>query len=183
MYGPSCGTESRPGASFYHTCGQDARAGQPIAPPGMPAGGQTYVGYAGFWKRFAAWIIDTIITTVVFSVLRLIVLASFGDIDDSTGGAVVAAYAVNFIGQWLYYAGMESSVKRATLGKMALSISVTDVDGRRITFMRATGRYFGKIISGLILLIGYLMVAWTEKKQGLHDKMAGTLVVNKPQGA
>ena len=76
---------------------------------------------------------------------------------------------------------MESSVKRATLGKMALGIAVTDVDGRRITFMRATGRHFAKMISGLILLIGYLMAAWTKKKQGLHDILAGTLVVNKPK--
>ena len=150
----------------------------------MPhADGQTRVGYASFWKRFAAWIIDAIITTVAFSILQLIVLASLGDVDDSTGGAVATAYAASFIGQWLYYAGMESSVKRATLGKMVLGIAVTDVDGRRITFMRATGRHFAKMISGLILLIGYLMAAWTKKKQGLHDILAGTLVVNKPKGA
>jgi uncharacterized RDD family membrane protein YckC len=62
---------------------------------------------------------------------------------------------------------------------MALGIKVTDLSGERIGFGKATGRYFGKIISGLILLIGYIMVAFTEKKQGLHDMMAGCLVVSK----
>jgi uncharacterized RDD family membrane protein YckC len=72
---------------------------------------------------------------------------------------------------------MESSPKQGTLGKMALGIVVTDMDSRRISFGRATGRYFAKILSGLILGIGFLMVAFTEKKQGLHDILAGTLVV------
>ncbi len=74
---------------------------------------------------------------------------------------------------------MESSPTQATLGKMALGIKVTDLAGKRVGFGKATGRYFGKIISALILLIGFIMVAFTEKKQGLHDKMAGCLVVNK----
>jgi len=80
---------------------------------------------------------------------------------------------------WLYFAMMESSSTQGTLGKMALGIKVTDLNGGQIGFGKATGRYFGKIISALILLIGYIMVAFTEKKQGLHDMMAGCLVVNK----
>lgn len=72
---------------------------------------------------------------------------------------------------------MESSAKQATLGKMALGIVVTDLEGARIGFGRATGRYFAKILSGLILGIGFLMAAFTERKQGLHDIIAGTLVV------
>jgi uncharacterized RDD family membrane protein YckC len=60
---------------------------------------------------------------------------------------------------------------------MALGIRVTDLDGGRISFGRATGRYFGKILSGLILGIGFLMAAFTERKQALHDLLAGTLVV------
>ncbi len=81
--------------------------------------------------------------------------------------------------QWLYFALMESSVKQGTLGKMALGIIVTDANGNRISFGRATGRYFGKIISGAILCIGYIMAGFTEKKQALHDMIAGCLVVNK----
>ena len=81
------------------------------------------------------------------------------------------------VAQWLYFALMESSSKQATLGKMALGIRVTDVNGNRIGFGRATGRHFAKILSGLILGIGFLMAAFTEKKQALHDMIAGTLVV------
>ncbi len=62
---------------------------------------------------------------------------------------------------------------------MALGIKVTDLNGHRIGFGKATGRYFGKIISAMILFIGFLMIGFTKKKQGLHDMMAGCLVVNK----
>ena len=78
---------------------------------------------------------------------------------------------------WLYFALMESSANQATLGKMAIGIKVTDMSGRRIGFGQATGRYFGKILSSMILLIGYIMAAFTEKKQALHDMLAGCLVV------
>jgi uncharacterized RDD family membrane protein YckC len=90
----------------------------------------------------------------------------------------MAILAVMIVG-WLYYALMESSVNQATLGKMALGIKVTDLDGNRISFGRATGRYFGKIVSGMILYIGFIMAGFTEKKQALHDIMASCLVVNK----
>ena len=72
---------------------------------------------------------------------------------------------------------MESSHLQATLGKMALSLQVTDLEGRRITFAKATGRFFAKYLSVLTLGIGYLMAAFTERKQALHDIIAGTLVV------
>ena len=78
---------------------------------------------------------------------------------------------------WLYFALLESSPKQATLGKMALGIKVTDLDGNRISFGRATGRFFAKIISGVILMIGYIMAAFTAKKQALHDIIASTLVI------
>ncbi|MGC4090180.1 MAG: RDD family protein [Polyangiaceae bacterium] len=77
---------------------------------------------------------------------------------------------------WLYFAIMESSPRQATVGKLALGLAVTDENGRRIGFGRATGRYFAKIISSIILLIGFMMVGWTARKQGLHDLIAGTLV-------
>lgn len=73
----------------------------------------------------------------------------------------------------------ESSPKQATLGKQALGIYVTDLDGNQITFLKATLRYFAKILSTLILFIGYIMVAFTEKRQGLHDMIAGTLVLKR----
>ena len=80
---------------------------------------------------------------------------------------------------WLYYALLESSAWQATLGKKALGLEVTDMQGARISFGRATGRFFAKIISSIILCIGFIMIGFTEKKQGLHDMIAGTLVIRK----
>jgi uncharacterized RDD family membrane protein YckC len=121
--------------------------------------------YGGFWVRVVAAIIDGIILGVVQFILNQI-------IDDT---AVLSL--VNLVVGWLYYSGMESSSRQATLGKMALGLAVTDLNGNRISFGRATGRYFAKVISALILLIGFIMVAFTEKKQGLHDMIASTLVI------
>jgi uncharacterized RDD family membrane protein YckC len=79
-------------------------------------------------------------------------------------------------GSWLYEAFMESSSYQATLGKMIFGMKVTDLNGNRISFERATGRHFAKWLSAMILFIGYIMVGFTERKQGLHDLLAGTLV-------
>ena len=78
---------------------------------------------------------------------------------------------------WLYYVFLESGMAQATLGKGAMGLKVITTDGQRISFGQASGRYFGKILSAIILLIGYLMMIWDGKKQTLHDKIANTLVV------
>lgn len=78
---------------------------------------------------------------------------------------------------------MENSPIQATLGKIVVSIVVTDMKGARISFSRATLRYLSKILSQVLFYGGYAMVAFTEKKQGLHDKIAGTLVLMKDQKA
>ena len=80
---------------------------------------------------------------------------------------------------WLYYALFESSKYGGTLGKMAVGIKVTDIEGRRVSFARATGRYFARIVTNMTLLIGYIMAGFTEKKQALHDILANCLVVKK----
>ena len=80
---------------------------------------------------------------------------------------------------WLYSAAYESSFRQATLGKMAVRIKVTDMNGQKINFGKATIRYFGKFVSAIIIYIGYIMVVWDKKKQALHDKMAGTLVYER----
>jgi len=80
---------------------------------------------------------------------------------------------------WLYCALLESGAGQATIGKRALGIKVTDADGNRISFGRATGRHFAKIISAMTIFIGYLMVLWDSRRQALHDKIAETLVVMK----
>jgi uncharacterized RDD family membrane protein YckC len=82
-------------------------------------------------------------------------------------------------GSWLYEAFMESSSYQATLGKMIFGMKVTDLNGNRISFERATGRHFAKWLSAMIFCIGYIMVGFTERKQGLHDLLAGTLVLRK----
>jgi len=84
----------------------------------------------------------------------------------------------NIVAQWLYYALQESGPRQATLGKRALDIKVTNEQGGRISFGQATGRHFGKYLSMLILFIGYLMMLWDDRSQTLHDKMAGTFVVD-----
>jgi uncharacterized RDD family membrane protein YckC len=130
--------------------------------------------YAGFWRRVAAWILDIIVLGIVTAPLNL----AFGDGAGSDSMAYSPeAQSISTALGWLYFALMESSTKQATLGKMALGITVTDLEGRRIGFGKATGRYFAKILSALILFIGFLMVAFTARKQGLHDILAGTLVV------
>ena len=90
------------------------------------------------------------------------------------GGGILAVLTI--AASWLYEALMESSSYQATLGKMIFGMKVTDLYGNRISFARATGRHFAKILSGMILCIGFIMVGFTERKQGLHDLIAGTLV-------
>ena len=164
MYCPKCGAANADQASFCERCGANLKSGGQEAKPVstvMPSA----VTYAGFWKRFGAIIIDGLIVGAATCILFVVSWGLFSPVLIVTG--------------WLYFALMESSAKQATLGKMALGIVVTDMGGKRLSFGRATGRFFGRIISGLILGIGYLMIAFTEKKQGLHDMIANTLVINK----
>jgi uncharacterized RDD family membrane protein YckC len=154
----------------------------PYAPPTAPVvrGEEIALArpYAGFWKRFAAFLIDNLVIAVPLFIVAFIV-GFFEGLGGGTGKVAEGiANLLGFLGSWVYFALMESSAKQATLGKMALGIMVTDLDGNRISFGRATGRYFAKIVSGVILLIGYFMAGWTQRKQGLHDMMAGTLVVD-----
>jgi uncharacterized RDD family membrane protein YckC len=122
--------------------------------------------YAGFWKRFLAYLIDAIILGAIGGILTM-------QMDDT------AASSVTTIIGWLYFAGLESSARQATLGKSVLGIYVTDLDGNRISVLRATGRYFAKFISAIILMIGFIMAAFTPRKQALHDMIASTLVLDR----
>ncbi|GIM44478.1 hypothetical protein DNHGIG_00270 [Collibacillus ludicampi] len=141
--------------------------------------------YAGFWLRFVAYLIDAILLWVCSFILSFIFgvsaigMAALTHDPNTTLGPLMLYEWILFVGTWLYFALMESSTKQGTLGKMALGLRVTELNGQRITFGRATGRYFAKIISSILFLIGYLLAGWTKKKQGLHDMIAGTLVVRK----
>lgn len=121
--------------------------------------------YGGFWERFAAAFIDVLIVTIPNFAIKF-VLGNSGE-----------SYLITLVIDWLYYSLQESGSNQATIGKKAMGLVVTSTTGDRISFGQATGRYFGKIISAFILLIGYLMMIWDSKKQTLHDKMANTLVI------
>lgn len=157
-----------------------------------------HLQYAGFWKRFAAYIIDSIIVGMGSVVLLIPLLAAIGlgvfsmndvnpyyDSETAVGFllAMLAGYVLLIAGVmvagWLYFALMESSGQQGTLGKMAVGIKVTEMNGNRVTFARATGRYFAKFISSLTIGIGYAMAGFTQQKQALHDIIAGCLVINK----
>ncbi len=129
--------------------------------------------YAGFWRRLVAFLIDYVITAVPSWIGITILSVAMGE----TG--YLFGCVLGTIGCWLYYALFESSSKQATLGKLALGIKVTDLNGLRASFAKATGRHFAKILSGLILGIGYIMAGFTTKKQALHDQVAGCLVVQQ----
>jgi len=190
MYCHKCGAPNDDQAAFCDKCGatlQKPSTATTASAPTYPAA----VQYAGFWRRVLASIIDGLIVGAVQAVIQFILMGvgviATSDLQAGPGTAEYRHYmaviwilgAVMFVAQILYFAIMESSSKQATLGKMVLGIVVTDIDGKRVSFGRAIGRNLGKIISIIILLIGYFMIAFTKKKQGLHDIMANCLVVVK----
>jgi uncharacterized RDD family membrane protein YckC len=167
----------------------------PVVPSsygGVQFGG---VAYAGFWLRFVAFLIDGVVALVAFVILLIplfiltgagAVLSKIGsdeDMSDNVGAALGFGFILGFIGiilvvSWLYYALSESSAWQATLGKKMLNLKVTDMSGQPISFGRASGRFFARIITKLIPLgIGYILAGFTEKKQAIHDMIASCLVL------
>ena len=140
--------------------------------------------YAGFWKRFFALLIDTLISGLFGFIIGLVLgiaLVVFG-VSPAALNDPAAQAGFNIFGFVIgvsYCVLMESSKFQGTIGKLALGIKVTDLEGNQIGFAKALGRYFGKFVSGIIFGIGFLMVAFTERKQGLHDSISGCLVANK----
>lgn len=170
----------------------------PPIPPPIAAGSSAVLPlpYGGFWQRFAAYLIDGLILGIPFAITFAVLIFMFGglgvmmhrtppadprDVMALLGPLFLVFWLALFINlaiQWLYFASMESSSRQATIGKAAMSLRVTNYEGRRISFGHATGRFFSKLVSGLIpFAIGYIMAAFTEKKQALHDLLAGTLVL------
>ena len=147
------------------------------------------VAYAGFWLRFFAYLIDSILLGAVIGIgiflplfggtLRTFSADSPWELYTSMARPLVALRMLGLMASWIYFAALESSAWQATLGKKALGLKVTDLAGNRITFARASGRFFGKILSGMILFIGFLMAGFTERKQALHDILAGCLVLRQ----
>jgi uncharacterized RDD family membrane protein YckC len=154
------------------------------------------VEYAGFWLRFLAFLIDNAVMGIglVLILIPLIFLTGLGgfigeihpdeDMNDvgifMLFGLLFLAATVSLLWTWLYHALMESSEWQATVGKRLLGLVVTDMAGRRVSFGRATGRHFAKIITNMVpAFIGYIMTGFTEKKQALHDMIAGCLVLRR----
>ena len=163
MFCPKCGKQNDNRAAIY--C---QGCGAPLAQRTATAAVSETGSYAGFWLRFVALIIDLIIISVGAG---LVASATLG-----------AGFFLGIFGPWLYEAFMLSSEWQATVGKRAMSIVVTGYDGGRISFARATGRHFAKYISACLLGIGFIMAAFTERKQALHDMIAETLVVKRTPG-
>jgi len=194
-----CGTANAPGGLFCSNCGASMNPAAAAVPtpgagtaygaqgagyPSVPAYPMAGARYGGFWIRVVAAIVDAILVRVVVTPIGLVFggMSWLGGMEGGLphagialiGGGITALLVI--AAGWLYEAFLESSSYQATLGKMIFGMKVTDLEGNRISFARATGRHFAKIISGMILAIGFIMVGFTERKQGLHDILAGTLV-------
>jgi len=208
MFCPKCGTQLADDAAFCTGCGQavqripSAAYPSPAAPPLQPQAVEQQpaqnvwqtrapsqpVAYAGFWLRLVAYIIDAIILgmagVIAFFPLFRANIHAFTtqnpwEVYTSMSRPLFAIRLLALMLGWIYYASMESSSWQATLGKKILGLKVTDLTGNRITFARASGRFFGKILSGMILGIGFLMAGFTARKQALHDILAGCLVLRQ----
>jgi uncharacterized RDD family membrane protein YckC/Tfp pilus assembly major pilin PilA len=193
MFCTKCGSTLSLDAKFCARCGAQVQRIEPtfthpspmpsVAMPftampamGSPAAFTSEPGisgediYAGFWKRVASYFIDWVLIVIVAFVAGF--AGGIIGVNESLMGWVI------LIGIWLYSAGMESSGYQGTLGKLALGIKVTDMQGNRIGFWRSTGRQAAKILSSLFFCIGYVMAGFTARRQALHDLIARCLVVN-----
>lgn len=214
MFCSGCGRAIPEGAAFCIQCGRptgiaaSGATGQPAAAPSGPpvlppvavavatAAPVPQLFYAGFWLRFVAYLIDSLILSIGLGVLVIILIFATGFMavlrnlpenptpDEFLASGILAGIllfiAGIFAGCWIYYAWMESSSTQGTIGKMALGLIVTDMQYRRVSFGRASGRFWAKLITGLIpLAIGYIMAGFTAKKQALHDMIASCLVLRK----
>ena len=122
--------------------------------------------YIGFWKRVLAYIIDYLVTFLPYGIVEVIF-----------DGKIY--FIILLLFSWAYTAGLHSSSWQATVGKRLLGFIVVDEYGDRLTLKRATCRFFAEILSTLLFFIGYIIVAFTKHKQGLHDKIAKTFVIKK----
>jgi uncharacterized RDD family membrane protein YckC len=188
---PKCGALVEDGALSCGACGQDMRSPatqEEGSLQGRFRAASKPVKYAGFWLRLAAYVIDSFLLGFVLGnlLLRPLMGRPGGIPTDNpwvlftdTSPQITALLLLFLMANWVYFALMESSPWRATLGKKLLGLEVTDLNGNRISFARASGRFFGKLISSMTFLIGFLMAGFTAKKQALHDILASCLVIRK----
>jgi uncharacterized RDD family membrane protein YckC len=169
-----------------------ASAGAPVSPHWLPPAARAF---AGFWLRLVACLIDGVLLGAVLGAVfvPILLLGGFGAAlqsmarhDHQPDPAAIFAFAssiaffvaASVLAGWLYYAYFESSEWQGTVGKKVMNLVVTDLEGNRVSFGRASGRYFARFITKLIPLgIGYILAGITEKKQALHDMIASCLVL------
>ena len=186
---PNCGTENSPNSKFCTSCGGALQETTSIdqSQPDEKETAVSKIVYAGFWRRVVALLIDSLILGVAGAIIGGIVGfivgfamgASGSDLDTIEFVTGLLGGVLGLVLQWLYFTLFESSVKQATVGKMAIGIIVTDLNGNRISIGKANGRFWGKLVSIVTLGIGFIMAGFTERKQAIHDLMAGSLVVKK----
>jgi uncharacterized RDD family membrane protein YckC len=188
MTAPPTGAPTPPFAPGPHADQNPYRAPQAISEDSAFVGGGDVV-YAGFWRRWAALFLDQLILAIPLSIVYFFIMLGLG----MTGGLLnnpqppigavlgleFAFYLVWWTAGLFYFATLESSEAQGTFGKRALGIKVTDLEGRRISFKQAMGRWFAAALSYLSLYIGFLMAGFTQRKQALHDVIASTLVVDR----
>jgi uncharacterized RDD family membrane protein YckC len=183
-----CGAEIPEGAERCGSCGAAVAQAGPAANP-FGAARKPAVRYAGFWLRFLAFIVDSLVLgigmgPIIYKPMAANVGTNPGPQDflkfyRSGSPQLLALLALGQLIHWLYFASFESSRWQATPGKKLLGLFVTDLAGQRISFARATGRNFGKLLSEFIFFAGYVMAGFTARKQALHDLVAGCLVLKK----
>lgn len=191
MYCGKCGAEIADGKEKCDACGEPVtRSDERLDSRGAgSANSPQRVAYAGFWLRAVAFVFDLfIITLAAFPVLWRLIEENVGSqpsaheyiafYSSGTRQAIAFQLLLQLI-CWLYFAAFESSRWQATPGKRILGLFVTDLNGKRISFPRATGRYIGKALEQVTLFIGFAMAGFTAKKQALHDVVASCLVLKK----
>lgn len=143
--------------------------------------------FAGFWLRAFAYLIDTVLISLFFGLFASFYPSTFIKFPDSAAGSLASlpqltpiAFVITITATWFYYTLFEASAWQATPGKRVLRLYVADLSGRPVTFARAAARNGAKLISSLTFLVGYLIAGFTEKKQALHDILAGCLVLRRP---
>jgi len=135
----------------------------------------TVYTYAGFWRRLGAYVVDAAMLVGI----EIVLASSISVLEPDNFEALANVAPVSAALWWAYFAILESSPAQGTLGKLAFNLQVTDVNGDPISFRRAFFRHAAKFVSSLLLGIGWLMAAFTPRKQAFHDLIAGTLVVRK----
>ncbi len=158
---------------------QQALAPQP-APFVMPQTPVPQIAFAGFWLRFLAVFFDGVIMGIVnFSIVFVLALGLGQAISGATIHPIISA-VLGMLLYWTYFIYFTNK-QQATIGKKLLGLRVVAEDGSRLPLGKIIFREtFGKILCLITLYIGYLMVAFTAKKQGLHDKVAGSVVISNP---